>query len=105
MLSKRVMLGVALMMCASAAMAKGDVKAGSQKAAMCVACHGATGKSNSPLYPTIAGQSEDYLSQALHAYKSGHRNGGTAEIMKAYVSGLSDSDINNLAAWYASQKP
>lgn len=84
-------------------LAKGDVQAGEKKAMMCVACHGANGVSTVALYPTIAGQSETYLSQAMHAYKKGERSGGQAEIMKAYVSGLSDADIENLAAYYASK--
>jgi cytochrome c553 len=58
-----------------------------------------------PLYPNLAGQNAEYLAHALQAYKKGERSGGQAEIMKAYVSGLSDSDIDNLAAYYASQKP
>ncbi|HBI11887.1 c-type cytochrome [Franconibacter pulveris] len=94
-----------LMLCSLPALAKGDIKAGEEKAVMCVACHGATGKVSVPLYPNLAGQNAEYLAHALHAYKKGERSGGQAEIMKAYVSGLSDSDIDNLAAYYASQKP
>ncbi len=82
-------------------LAKGDVLAGEKKAMMCVACHGADGVSSVALYPSIAGQSEAYLVQAMQAYKKGERSGGQAEIMKAYVSGLSDEDIENLAAYYA----
>lgn len=103
-MKKWVMLA-GLMLCSMSALAKGDLKAGEEKAVMCVACHGATGKVSVPLYPNLAGQNEEYLAHALHAYKKGERSGGQAEIMKAYVSGLSDSDIDNLAAWYASQKP
>ncbi|WP_370552594.1 c-type cytochrome, partial [Cronobacter sakazakii] len=58
-----------------------------------------------PIYPNLAGQNEAYLEHALQAYKKGERSGGQAEIMKAYVSGLSDEDIANLAAYYAGQKP
>lgn len=94
-----------LMICSLPALAKGDAKAGEEKAVMCVACHGATGKVSVPLYPNLAGQNAGYLAHALHAYKKGERSGGQAEIMKAYVSGLSDSDIDNLAAYYASQQP
>ncbi len=69
-----------------------------------MACHGSEGKSTSPIYPNLAGQQEVYLVQALQEYKSGGRSGGQAEIMKAYVVGLSDDDINNLAAYYSGQK-
>lgn len=85
------------------ALAGGAVKAGEQKAAMCAACHGAAGISSVSLYPSLAGQSEAYLARALTAYKNGERSGGQAEMMKAYVSGLSNDDINNLAAYYASK--
>lgn len=84
-------------------LAKGDAQAGEKKAMMCVACHGADGVSSVPLYPSLAGQSETYLAQAMQAYKKGERSGGQAEIMKAYVSGLSDDDIDNLAAYYATK--
>ncbi|MBK4714058.1 MULTISPECIES: c-type cytochrome [Tenebrionibacter/Tenebrionicola group] len=100
---KRAVLVMGLLALSLPTLAKGDPQAGESKAAMCVACHGAEGVSSVPLYPSIAGQSEAYLSQAMHAYKKGERSGGQAEIMKAYVSGLSDEDIENLAAYYASK--
>ncbi|WP_058912356.1 c-type cytochrome [Entomohabitans teleogrylli] len=102
---KKVLAGALLISWAPFVLAKGDAQAGEKKAMMCVACHGATGKSSVPLYPTLAGQSQEYLATSLHAYKKGERSGGQAEIMKAYVSGLSDEDIENLAAYYAAQKP
>lgn len=102
---KRAVVLAGLIMCSGSALAKGDAQAGEQKAAMCVACHGAAGKVSVPMYPNLAGQNEKYLEHSLHAYKKGERSGGQAEIMKAYVSGLSDEDISNLAAWYASMKP
>ncbi|MEX0631334.1 cytochrome c [Serratia ureilytica] len=70
-----------------------------------VLCHGAQGKVTVPMYPNLAGQNAMYLQHALQAYKKGERNGGQAEVMKAYVSGLSDDDIADLAAFYASLKP
>ena len=101
----RWMMLVGMMMCSLPVLAKGDAKAGEGRAVMCVACHGVTGKGSVPLYPNLAGQHEEYLAHALRAYKKGERSGGQAEVMKAYVSGLSDEDIDNLAAYYASQKP
>ena len=85
--------------------AGGDVQAGQQKASACQACHGAAGKASVPLYPHLAGQNAAYLAHALQAYKKGERNGGQAEVMKAFVAGLSDEDIDDLAAWYASLTP
>lgn len=104
MMMRSAML-IGLLACSLPVLAKGDPKAGEQKAMMCVACHGATGNVSVPLYPNLAGQHEEYLAHSLRAYKKGERSGGQAEVMKAYVSGLSDEDIDNLAAYYASQKP
>jgi cytochrome c553 len=102
---KRMIILAGLLLCAQPVLAKGDAQAGAQKAAMCVACHGVTGKVSVPMYPNLAGQNEAYLEHSLQAYKKGERSGGQAEVMKAYVSGLSDEDISNLAAYYASMKP
>ena len=85
--------------------AAGDVNAGEQRAAACMACHGARGKATTPLYPNLAGQNAAYLNQALQAYKKGERSGGQAEVMKAFVAGLNDEDMANLAAYYSSLKP
>jgi cytochrome c553 len=70
-----------------------------------MACHGAQGKATTPLYPNLAGQNAAYLNQALQAYKKGERSGGQAEVMKAFVAGLNDEDMANLAAYYSSLKP
>ena len=87
------------------AWAAGDAQRGAQKAGSCMACHGAAGKAAVPLYPNLAGQHATYLEQALHAYKKGERTGGQAEVMKAFVAGLSDGDIADLAAYYSSLQP
>ncbi|ARJ41057.1 cytochrome C554 [Pantoea alhagi] len=87
------------------ALAAGNAAAGQEKSAACQACHGAEGKASVSLYPNLAGQNADYLQHALQAYKKGERSGGQAEVMKAFVSGLSDEDMANLAAYYQSLKP
>jgi cytochrome c553 len=102
---KKAIALTGLLMCSLPVLAKGNAQAGEDKAVMCVACHGASGKVSVPMYPNLAGQNEKYLEHSLQAYKKGERSGGQAEIMKAYVSGLSDEDISNLAAYYASMKP
>ena len=79
----------------------GDAAAGKAKAAVCGACHGPDGNSMVPLYPKLAGQHEAYLAAALKAYRSGARDNAT---MKPMVATLTDTDIENLAAYYASQK-
>lgn len=78
----------------------GDAAAGKAKIATCMACHGQDGKGTTPDYPNLGGQNEKYLVTALKAYKSGDRNN---PIMKPMVAALSDADIENVAAYYASQ--
>jgi cytochrome c553 len=69
-------------------------------AAACAACHGANGQGMAP-NPALAGKSEAQLIQALKDFKSGKRDNA---IMKGMASSLSDQDIENLAAYYASLK-
>ena len=85
------------------AAAKGNADAGKAKAAQtCAACHGADGaKPSAPDQPILAGQHYDYLVKALTDYKSGKR---TNAIMKGFAASLSKKDIEDLAAWFASQK-
>ncbi|WP_455812700.1 c-type cytochrome [Pseudomonas graminis] len=94
-----------LLSCSMPALAAGNSSAGQEKSARCMACHGAEGKAAAPIYPNLAGQHAPYLAQALQTYKSGARSGGQAEVMKAFVAGLSDEDIDDLAAYYAGLKP
>lgn len=104
MVSFRVIVPL-LLCCSLPALAEGNSSAGQEKSARCMACHGAEGKAAVPVYPNLAGQHAPYLVQALQAYKSGARSGGQAEMMKAFVAGLSDEDIEDLAAYYAGLKP
>lgn len=78
-----------------------DVAAGKAKAAMCAACHGPAGISAIPTYPNLAGQKEQYLLQQLKNFKSGDRKN---PIMAPMAMGLTDADMANLAAYYASLK-
>lgn len=82
----------------------GDVAAGQAKAAVCAACHGADGNAVIPGYPNLKGQNEQYLVTSINAYKNKQRNGGLAAVMQAQAAMLSDADIANLAAYYASLK-
>lgn len=81
--------------------AAGDPARGKQKAAVCAACHGADGNSTIPGNPVLAGQYADYLVYALQGYKSGERKN---PIMAGFATGLSDQDMEDLAAWFSSQK-
>jgi cytochrome c553 len=78
----------------------GDVQAGKAKANTCATCHGAKGEGKSP-NPALAGKSEDQFVQALKDYKSGKR---TNAVMKTFATPLSEQDMANLAAYYASLK-
>lgn len=85
----------------TAAFAGGDPAAGQQKSQTCAACHGADGNAANPMYPRLAGQYETYLLHALKDYKSGARKN---PIMNGMVAALSEQDMADLAAFYASQK-
>jgi cytochrome c553 len=78
------------------------VQAGKAAAAGCAGCHGDGGVSKTPGMPNLAGQDPKYLVAAMKAYKSGPRK---SEMMKTLVSALSDADFNNIALYYALQKP
>jgi cytochrome c553 len=79
----------------------GDATAGQAKAAACVGCHGAEGVSVNLPGPTLAGQHEAYLLEALKAYITSER---TDPMMSAGVQGLSDDDAANIAAYFAGVK-
>ncbi|HEX4524312.1 MAG TPA: cytochrome c [Casimicrobiaceae bacterium] len=86
---------------ASTAAPAADLKAGEDKVkAVCVACHGADGNSQSSDYPKLGGQYPDYLAKALRDYKSGARKN---PIMGAFAGTLSTADIENVSAYYAAQ--
>lgn len=79
----------------------GDIAAGKSKTGMCAACHGAMGISAVPMYPNLAGQKEAYIAKQLKDFKSGNRKD---PVMAPMAMGLSDADIENVAAYYASLK-
>lgn len=78
---------------------KGDPKAGEPLASVCGGCHGATGVSNDPATPTLASQDENYLVEAIKAYRTSRKR----ENMRLYITGLKDKDIENIAAFYTMQ--
>jgi len=78
----------------------GDAAAGKSKAASCIGCHGVAGISVNPLWPNLAGQHEDYLVKQLKDFKSGARKDPN---MNALASPLSDADMVDIAAFFASQ--
>jgi len=76
------------------------IERGKEKATICTACHGENGVSAMPNWPTLAGQHEDYLQQALTQYKLGGR---MDPVMAGQVLNLTEDDIKDLAAYYAAQ--
>lgn len=76
-----------------------DAAAGREKAQQCRTCHGLDGVGKMPDVPNIAGESEIYLTKQLEAFRSGERR---HEQMSIVAAGLSDQDIADLAAYYAS---
>ena len=78
----------------------GDAAAGEPLSAVCGGCHGANGVSTDTGTPSLAGQDARYLVDAIKAYRTTRKR----ESMRLYVTGLSDKDIQNIAAFYAVQK-
>jgi cytochrome c553 len=76
-----------------------DIAAGKAKSVTCVACHGSKGISMIPMYPNLAGQKEQYLVLQMKAFRDGERKN---MVMSAMATGLTDTDIINLSAYYAS---
>jgi cytochrome c553 len=100
MMRMLVSVGMSLLFAINVAQAAGDPAAGKAKAAVCAACHGANGQGVPP-NPALVGKSEDDMLQAMKDYKSGKRANA---VMKGMTAGLSDQDMANLAAYYASLK-
>lgn len=86
----------------SAPVLAGDIEKGKTKSQTCIGCHGVNGISAMPSYPNLAGQKEQYLKEQLEAYRDGTRK---HMLMTGVSAMLSDEDIANLAAYYASLKP
>jgi cytochrome c553 len=95
----RTIVVVCLMACASGSVAAGDAAIGRELAKPCVVCHGRDGMGNNPMIPNIAGQSEQYLEKQLKDFRAGRRED---EQMSIIARELTDPEIANLAAWYAS---
>ena len=99
----KIALAALLAIVSSLALAAGNAESGKAKAAqVCAACHGPDGnKPSAPDQPVLAGQYPDYLVKALSDYKSGKR---ANPIMKGFAATLEKKDMEDLAAWFSSQK-
>ncbi len=98
---KNVSFLISMLLLVQPAAIAADAAAGKAKSATCTACHGQDGNGVDalPLQPRLAGQHAKYLAKQIHDYKSGARENA---IMAPMVAALSDEDIDNLAAYYAS---
>ena len=103
---KQFLLSAAVFVSAVAAngvvFAAGDADSGKAKSAVCAACHGVQGISSISVNPNLAGQVPGYIASQLAAFKSGERDNA---IMVSQVVNLSDEDMADLDAYYASLVP
>jgi len=95
-----ILLSIVFVAFSSVSFASGDIEAGQTKAATCMGCHGADGNSLMSNFPKIAGQGEGYLFKQLQDFKSGAR---PSALMAGVVATLSEQDMMDLAAYFASQ--
>ncbi|WP_193540161.1 c-type cytochrome [Rhodopila globiformis] len=87
---------------AGARAAAGDVNAGREKARLCAPCHGQNGISSRPGIPSLAGQRDQFLQWQLVFFRSGRRPN---PVMVPILAKLSDRDIRDLGAYFASLPP
>ncbi len=103
-MNKLVLIASLLASCSISA--QGSIEAGKTKSLTCAACHGADGNSQIPMYPKLAGQHAKYLEKQLREFKLGMTSGGKQGRVNAVMGGmamvLSEQDMADLAAYYAS---
>lgn len=95
-----MLIALAPVMAFAGVVGVGDPVAGEQKAASCAACHGSDGNSAISAWPKIAGQHEDYAARQTRLVRDGHRD---VPEMTPFVMNLSDQDVADIAAFYATQ--
>ena len=87
---------------AKAASTQPDLAKGAEKSAqICAACHTSDGSRGAPANPILQGQHAEYLAKQLHEFKAGKR---ANPVMSGMAAALSDDDIRNVAAFYASKQ-
>ena len=78
-----------------------DAVAGMQKSQACIGCHGPGGSSVNPVVPSLAGQPAQFIATQLVMFREGMRKDVQ---MSPFAAGLSNADLNNIAAYFAAQK-
>jgi cytochrome c553 len=95
-------LAVLALLAAAAPASAADIAAGKTLAEGCAGCHGANGVSQTPLTPSLAGEPDDFTQWQLVYFRGGARK---SEVMGPIGEALSNVDIRNLGAYYASLAP
>lgn len=102
LLSSLVLMSGAALAAEPQATTKPDLAKGQAiSSQICAACHAADGSRGSPANPILQGQHADYLAKQLHEFKSGKRKNA---VMAGMAAPLSDDDIRNVSAFYASKQ-
>jgi len=102
-LSEQDMADVAAYLAGKPLVASGKAQGALPQAAqLCVSCHGQDGVAVAPIYPSLAGQHEDYLVRALNEYRHGGRKN---PVMKGFTANLKDGDIAEIAAYFSKLTP
>ena len=89
------------LVCSCGALAA-DAEAGRKKAEVCAACHGQAGNSTNPVIPSLAGQPAQSITMQLFQFREGNRKDPQ---MTPMAANLSNTDMNDLAAYFSAQKP
>ena len=98
----RLFAGLLSVVVAAAAALAQTVDAPPAKAAICVACHGALGKSTQPAFPVLAGQTPRYLYLELRDFQEGRRSD---PLMSPIVAGMTRDEMRELSDYFARQTP
>lgn len=101
MIYKTLIAVCAMLAFTGVSVAAGDAKAGKAKATNCAGCHGANGNSTNPAWPKLAGQHAGFIAKQLADFKSG--KGRSDPLMTSQAASLSQQDMDDLGAYFASQ--
>ena len=93
--------GMAALLLVACQVFAADLEAGRQKTQVCVACHGPEGNSALPATPSLAGQPAQFIATQLVMFREGKRKDAQ---MSPFAANLSNTDLNNIAAYFAAQK-
>ena len=101
MIYKTLIAVCAMLALTGVSVAAGDAKAGKAKAVNCAGCHGVNGNSTNPAWPKLAGQNAGFIAKQLADFKSGKTR--SDPLMAGQVANLSQQDMDDLGAYFASQ--